>query len=87
MSKAAPSVSRAPALPSRVSVHSPVELGAAIRRRRRALGLRQADVALRSGLSLPTVGAIERGKDSAQIGLVLGLARDLGLRLDVVADA
>ncbi|MCW1918039.1 helix-turn-helix domain-containing protein [Rhodobacter sp. KR11] len=56
-------------------------LGALIRTRRKALGLRQADVAAQSGVSVPTVGAIEAGKATAHVGLVLQICRDLGLRL------
>ena len=36
---------------------------------------------MQSGISLPTLGAIENGKDTARIGLVLQLCQDLGLRL------
>ena len=35
------------------------------------------------GVSIPTVSAIENGKATAQIGLVLQICRDLGLRLTV----
>ena len=58
-------------------------LGRAIRERRLALNLRQEDVAAQSGVSIPTVSAIENGKATAQIGLVLQICRDLGLRLTV----
>jgi len=62
-------------------ITDPAALGAAIRKRRRALGLRQSDVAMQSGVSTPTVSAIENGKDTARIGLVLQICRDLGLKL------
>lgn len=64
-----------------VQIDDPASLGRAIRDRRRALGLRQEDVAAQSGISVPTVGAIEAGKTTARIGLVLQVCRDLGLRL------
>lgn len=68
-------------LPGALPLRSPEELGRAIRARRRALGLSQADLAAQTGLSQPTISAIERGKPTAQVGLVLTLCRDLGLRL------
>ena len=58
-------------------------LGIVIRERRNALGLRQEDVAMQSGISVPTVSAIENGKSTAQIGLVLQVCKDLGLTLCV----
>jgi y4mF family transcriptional regulator len=62
-------------------LHTPADLGRAIRDRRLALGLTQADVAMQSGVSTPTVSAIENGKETARIGLVLQICRDLGLQL------
>lgn len=63
-------------------VGTPAEFGAAIRARRKALGLRQSDVALQSGVTLATVSAIENGKENARLGLVLQICRDLGLQLE-----
>lgn len=60
---------------------TPADLGHAIRERRIALGLTQAEVAMQSGVSTPTVSAIENGKETARIGLVLQICRDLGLQL------
>ncbi len=62
-------------------LQTPADLGRAIRDRRLALGLTQADVAMQSGVSTPTVSAIENGKETARIGLVLQICRDLGLQL------
>ena len=64
-------------------ITDPATLGKAIRARRRALGLQQSDLAMQSGVSLPIVSAIENGKDTARIGLVLQLCQDIGLRLTV----
>ncbi len=36
---------------------------------------------MQSGMSLPTVSAIENGKETARLGLVLQICRDLGLRI------
>ncbi len=65
------------------SFDTPETLGRVIRARRQALNLRQEDVAAQSGVSIPTVSAIENGKATAQIGLVLHICRNLGLRLTV----
>lgn len=64
------------------TIETPLDLGSALRARRKALGLRQSDVALQSGVTLATVSAIENGKENARIGLVLQICRDLGLRLE-----
>lgn len=65
------------------TIDNAVALGHAIRARRLALNLRQEDVAAQSGVSIPTVSAIENGKATAHIGLVLQICRDLGLHLTV----
>jgi y4mF family transcriptional regulator len=63
------------------SIKSPADLGRVIRARRIELGLLQSDVAMHSGVSTPTVSAIENGKDTARIGLVLQICHDLGIDL------
>lgn len=68
-----------------VSLMTPADVGRAIRDRRMALGLTQAEVAMQSGVSTPTVSAIENGKETARIGLVLQICRDLGLQLTAVS--
>ncbi|WP_295046777.1 type II toxin-antitoxin system Y4mF family antitoxin [uncultured Paracoccus sp.] len=65
-------------------IQTAADLGRAIRAKRKALGLQQQDLAMQSGVSLPTVSAIENGKETARIGLVLQLCRDLGIRLSVL---
>jgi y4mF family transcriptional regulator len=60
------------------------DLGAAIRRARKTLGLRQPDLAGAAGTSVRFISELERGKATAQIGRVLHVLRMLGLsiRLD-----
>ena len=41
----------------------------------------QVEVAMHAGISAPTLSAIENGKETARIGLVLLICRDLGVRL------
>ena len=59
------------------------DLGQAIRRRRKALGLTQEDVAAQVGIARITLSAIENGKETAHLGLVLQVCRDLGLHLTI----
>lgn len=63
----------------------PESLGHAIREARKALRITQEDLALQTGISRATIRAIEHGKDTAQVGLVLQLCRDLGMSLRATA--
>ncbi|TQS70026.1 helix-turn-helix transcriptional regulator [Rhodobacteraceae bacterium] len=62
---------------------TPKELGDILRTRRKSLGITQKDLAMRSGISVPTIIAAEHGKETAQIGVVFALCSDLGLKLGV----
>jgi len=68
----------------RQMVRWPGDIGRAVRARRKTLGLSQEDVAAQVGVSRVTVGAIENGKDTAHVGIVMQLCADLGLRLAVL---
>ncbi len=61
------------------------DLGALIRDRRRRLGITQKNLAEKVGVSRVWVVALEKGKPSAQVGLVLQTLKQLGvvLRADV----
>lgn len=59
-------------------IGSTEELGAALRRNRKALGLTQAELALAAGVGLRFVGEVEAGKPSAQLGRVMQLIEVLG---------
>jgi HTH-type transcriptional regulator / antitoxin HipB len=63
-------------------VRTPADLGAAIRDRRRQLGLDQATLAKRIGVSRQWVIAIEKGRSRAEVGLVLRALDALGIRLN-----
>ena len=58
------------------------DLGLVVRERRRELGLDQAAVAERVGVSRQWVVEVEKGKPRAEVGLLLRLLRALGLELD-----
>lgn len=66
---------------SSVTVNDPSSLGQAIRKARKALNITQEDLSLQTGISRTTIRAIEQGKQTAHLGLVLQLCSDLGLRL------
>jgi HTH-type transcriptional regulator/antitoxin HipB len=59
-------------------LRTPVDIGALIRDRRRAMKLDQADLARMIGVSRLWVNPVERGKSGASLGLVL---RALGVTL------
>jgi HTH-type transcriptional regulator/antitoxin HipB len=68
-------------------VKSPRDIGLALRKRRRNLGMSQADLAGLIGVTRQWVIRSERGNTSAEIGLVLRALNALGLRLDVATGA
>lgn len=63
-------------------IRTPADLGAAIRDRRKQLGLGQAELAEKIGSSRQWVVGIERGHSRAELGLVLRTLDTLGIRLD-----
>lgn len=67
-------------------IRSPRDLGAAIRARRKALGLDQAAVADRVGVSRQWIGSLEQGKAGAELGLVLRTLKALDIPLSLGDD-
>lgn len=63
------------------------DLGAAIRDRRRKLGLNQQELATRVGVTRQWIIEIEQGKERAAIGLVLRTLNALGLELSALETA
>jgi HTH-type transcriptional regulator/antitoxin HipB len=63
------------------------DLGALIRDRRNKLGMTQQELADKAGVSRIWLLALEKGKPSAQIDLVLRTLRELGLSLRVDSDS
>jgi HTH-type transcriptional regulator/antitoxin HipB len=66
-----------------MAIESVRQLAATLRGRRIALGLTQAEVAERAGVSRDWVNTFEAGKSSVELSLVMRLLDALGLRLDV----
>jgi HTH-type transcriptional regulator/antitoxin HipB len=67
-------------------LRTPIDLGFAIRDRRRRLNLDQDDLAKRVGVSRKWIIDVEKGKPRAELGLVLRTLDALGLRLALSAD-
>ena len=66
-----------------MQITSTRDMAATVRGRRKDLGLSQAEVATRVGVSRLWVNQFEAGKPTAEFGLVLRLLDALDLRLDV----
>jgi HTH-type transcriptional regulator/antitoxin HipB len=52
-------------------IRTPTDLGAAIRDRRKTLGLSQAELAKRAGVGRQWLVAVEHGKPGAELAMVL----------------
>lgn len=68
-------------------LRTPIDMGSAIRDRRRRLGLDQDELAARVGVSRKWIIEVEKGKPRAEIGLLLRTLDALGLKLSLDADA
>jgi len=66
-------------------IRTPIDLGLVIRTRRKQLGLDQRTLAERVGVSRQWIVAIERGKTSAAVGLLLRTLQELGVTLDATS--
>ena len=64
-----------------ILVRSAADFGQQIRLARKAQGLTQAELAAIAGVGTRFVSELERGKESAQLGLALELARLVGVDL------
>lgn len=64
-----------------VEIADAQQLGAVVRAVRIASGLTQADAAALCNVSGPFLSGLERGKPTAQIGLILRVCHGLGVRL------
>jgi HTH-type transcriptional regulator/antitoxin HipB len=69
-----------------ILLRTPLDVGCAIRDQRRRLGLDQAELAQRIGVSRKWVIDVEKGKPRAEIGLILRALDALGLRLSLNPD-
>ena len=63
---------------------TPIMIGQAVRRARKAMGLRQPELAAAAGVGLRFLVELERGKPTAQLSLTLMVLQAVGLDLKVV---
>jgi HTH-type transcriptional regulator/antitoxin HipB len=63
-------------------INSAKDIGLLIREQRRSQGHTQQELAIRAGVGRQWLVAVEQGKARAELGLVLRVLRELGLRLD-----
>ena len=63
---------------------TPITIGQAVRRARKAMGLRQPELAAAAGVGLRFLVELERGKPTAQLGLTLTVLQAVGLDLKVI---
>jgi HTH-type transcriptional regulator/antitoxin HipB len=68
-----------------MKITSTQDLAAAVRGQRQNLGLTQAELATRAGVSRPWLSEVETGKPTAEFGKVIRLVDALGLTLELVA--
>ena len=62
-------------------IRTPADLGAAIRDRRKSLGLSQSELAKRAGVGRQWLVAVERGKPGVELALVLRVLDTLDMPL------
>jgi HTH-type transcriptional regulator/antitoxin HipB len=67
-----------------MDINSIRDVAATARGRRQEMGLSQADLATRAGVSREWINAFETGKPTVDFSLVLRLLNALGLRLDLL---
>lgn len=64
-------------------ISSMSELGKIVRMVRKEAGLTQRDAAALCNVSMPFLNALERGKETAQMGKVLSVCNQLGISLQL----
>jgi HTH-type transcriptional regulator/antitoxin HipB len=68
-----------------MQIKSPATLGQFIRETRKALGATQKDLALTSGTGLRFIIDLEKGKPTCQIGKILDVLQNLGVKMEVIS--
>jgi putative transcriptional regulator len=63
------------------------DLAKAIRQRRKKLNMTQAFLASMMGVSRQLIGELEKGSPGVNIGLVLDVCREIGLKLSYESDS
>jgi y4mF family transcriptional regulator len=68
-----------------MQIKSTESLGKFVRDTRKAVGATQKDLALTSGTGLRFIIDLEKGKPTCQVGKVLSLLQNLGVKLELHA--
>lgn len=71
----------------RIRVNSIRDVAVAVRGRRKDLGLNQAELARRVGVSRKWIYEFEAGKSTAEFGILIRVLDELGLNFDVTKDS
>jgi HTH-type transcriptional regulator/antitoxin HipB len=66
-----------------VIVRTPIELGNAVRARRRELNLTQEDIAGVVAVNRRVIGELERGKGTVQLQIAMEVVRVLGMDIEL----
>lgn len=66
-----------------IQVTDVASLGAVLRETRKNMKITQDELSLQTGISKPTIRSIEKGKETAHVGLVLQLCQDLGVSISL----
>jgi HTH-type transcriptional regulator / antitoxin HipB len=66
-----------------MNIQNPMQLGAAIRQRRRQLKVTQKDLAMTCGTGLRFIIDLEKGKPTCQVGKALKVLQALGLKFQI----
>ena len=64
-----------------VTTRAPDQLGLAIKRARKALGLTQADLAKKTGIQQRTISKVETGQTTTELKTIYALCSALGVEL------
>jgi HTH-type transcriptional regulator / antitoxin HipB len=67
----------------KIAMLDTVAIGKIVREERKALGLRQAELAAASGVGVRFLVDLERGKPTVQLGKVMAVLAALGCSLDI----
>ena len=69
-----------------IAIKDTQDLAKAIRQRRKKLNMTQAFLASMMGVSRQLIGELEKGTPGVNIGLVLDVCREIGLKLSYESD-
>ena len=69
-----------------MDIHSPIDISAAIKNRRKNLKLTQAECATFCGVGLRFFSELENGKQSLHLGKVMQVLQMLGLKMQIIGN-